>query len=413
MSSPDRATCRMLFVVGGPGNAERVDVSDLFARRLAASDFEVDYVIYGLHETAAWRQMEWRGARAWVVGRSRRGGLAGALISKLYEALADIRVFWASLRRGYDVVQVRDKFVVGVLALLACRLRGRLFTYWMSYPFAECRIVDGKEGNSRFPLASIVGGHCAKWLLYKVILPHADHVFVQSEQMKKDVAEEGVPTSKMTSVPMAVSETLLDVPIAKVEPNTILYLGTLVRVRRLDTLLDAMKIVLTKHASARLFFVGDGDSPEDRAFLERRAKELGISESVVFTGMLAMGEAHEHVSRSAVCLSPFYPIPILLSTSPTKISEYMALGRPVVANAHPEQSQIIEQSGAGYCVEWSAEEFARAIVKLLDDPAAAEEMGERGRAFVRANRTYGVVAPKVASVYRQLLADRALQPARR
>lgn len=413
MSDRDRATCRMLYVVGGPGNAERVDVSDLFARRLAASDFDVDYVIYGLHENAAWRQVEWRGARAWVVGRSRKGGLAGALISKMYEALADIRVFWASLRRGYDVVQVRDKFVVGVLGLLACRLRGRLFTYWMSYPFADCRIVDGREGNSRFPLASIVGGHCAKFLLYKVILPHADHVFVQSEQMKKDVAEEGVPNSKMTPVPMAVSESLLDVASAGVDEKTVLYLGTLVRVRRLDTLLDAMKIVLAQHPSARLFFVGDGDSPEDRAFLERRAKELGIDESVVFTGMLPMAEAHAYVSRSAVCLSPFYPIPILLSTSPTKISEYMALGRPVVANAHPEQSRIIEQSGAGYCVEWSAEEFARAIVKLLDDPFAAEEMGERGRAYVRANRTYGVVAPRVASVYRQLLAERALQPVRR
>jgi glycosyltransferase involved in cell wall biosynthesis len=217
----------------------------------------------------------------------------------------------------------------------------------------------------------------------------------------------------MTPVPMAISESLLDVASDEVEAKTILYLGTLVRVRRLDMLLDAMKIVLAKHSSARLFFVGDGDSPEDRSFLEKRAKELGIGQSVVFTGKLPMDEAHEYVSRSAVCVSPFYPIPILLSTSPTKISEYMALGRPVVANTHPEQSQIIEQGGAGYCVEWSAEEFARAIVKLLDDPAAAEEMGERGRAFVRANRTYGVVAPKVASVYRQLLADRALQPARR
>ena len=81
----------------------------------------------------------------------------------------------------------------------------------------------------------------------------------------------------------------------------------------------------------------------------------------------------------------------------------MALSRPVVANAHPEQSLIIADSQAGICVEWSAENFANAILQLLNDPEAAEEMGRRGREYVRANRTYAVVAPAVADVYRELL----------
>lgn len=406
MSDNTDSICRMLYVVGGPGNAERVDVSDLFAKRLANSGFQIDYVIYGLHETASWQEIEWRGATAWVVGRTAKGGLVGALTNKLYEVMADFRAFWKTLTGSYDVIQIRDKFVVGVLCLAATKLRGKIFTYWMSYPFAECRIVDGKEGNSRFPLISMMGGHCAKWLLYKVIMPFSDHVFVQSEQMKKDVAEHGIPVAKMTPVPMAVDEDLLERPPATVEPGTILYLGTLIRVRRLDTLLEAMQQVLAKHPAARLIFVGDGDSPDDRNFLERRTRELSLESAVRFTGMLPMSEAHEYVSRAAVCLSPFYPIPILLSTSPTKISEYMAFGRPVVANAHPEQSRIIAESGAGICVEWSAEAFADAIVSLLDDPEAAEKMGSRGRHFVKANRTYAVVAPAVAGVYRKLLAGK-------
>ena len=93
----------------------------------------------------------------------------------------------------------------------------------------------------------------------------------------------------------------------------------------------------------------------------------------------------------------------MMSTSPTKISEYMALSRPVVANAHPEQSLIIADSQAGICVEWSAENFAQSILQLLNNPEAAEEMGRRGREYVRANRTYAVVAPAVADVYRDLL----------
>jgi glycosyltransferase involved in cell wall biosynthesis len=393
----------MLYLVGGPGNAERVDVSDLFARRIAATGMQVDYVIFGLHETRAWQQIEWRGATAWVVGRSESGGVVGALISKFYELLSDLRTFWKALVGNYDIIQIRDKFVVGVLCLLAAKLRGRVFTYWISYPFAECRIVDGKEGNSRFPRLSIMGGHTAMWLLYKIIMPFADHVFVQSEQMKSDIAEHGIAPLKMTPVPMAVGEELLDIEPSAIEADTILYLGTLIRVRRLETLLEALQIVRESKPDAQLIFVGEGDSPEDRQFLQSRSTELGLDTAVVFTGMLPMAEAHAYVSRAAVCVSPFYPIPILLSTSPTKISEYMALSRPVVANAHPEQSLIIADSQGGICVEWSAENFAAAILKLLNDPDAAEEMGRRGREYVRKNRTYAVVAPAVADVYRELM----------
>ena len=89
----------------------------------------------------------------------------------------------------------------------------------------------------------------------------------------------------------------------------------------------------------------------------------------------------------------------------------MALGRPVVANAHPEQSQIIAESGGGLCVEWSAEEFASAIMALLGDPEEAEAMGRAGRRFVAGNRTYSVVAPKVAAKYRELVSTESVQAA--
>jgi hypothetical protein len=36
--------------------------------------------------------------------------------------------------------------------------------------------------------------------------------------------------------------------------------------------------------------------------------------------------------------------------SPTKLVEYMALGKAVVANDHPDQRMVLEQSGAGICV---------------------------------------------------------------
>lgn len=394
---------RMLYLVGGPGNAERVDVLELFTKHLAAFGLQVDYVIFDRGPSPAWRKTEWHGATAYVVGRSRMSGVPGAVINKLYELGADLRTLWLTLRGPYDIVQIRDKFVAGVLCLFAARIRRARFVYWLSYPYAEGRVLDAREGRALVPWLSLIGGKISGWLLYHVIMPAADHNFVQSDQMLLDVAAQGVRAERMSSVPMAVSEALLHRSAGAVTPDTILYLGTLLRVRHLEVLIEALHIVKQRHPRARLIFVGDGESPDDLAFLEDTARRLGLAESVEFTGKLPMESAHERATRAAVCVSPFFPTPILQSTSPTKLNEYMALGRPVVANAHPEQSRTIEQSGGGLCVEWSAAGFAAAISTLLSDPGAAERMGMAGREYVRTHRVYPVIARQVADKYRQLL----------
>ena len=108
-----------------------------------------------------------------------------------------------------------------------------------------------------------------------------------------------------------------------------------------------------------------------------------------------------YVRDANVCVSPIYPSPMFNAASPTKLIEYMAMGKPVVANEHPEQSMVIEQSGAGYCVAWDEDAFAEAIVRLLNAPELATEMGERGRRYVAEHRAYDKLTDLVE---KQLLA---------
>ena len=77
----------------------------------------------------------------------------------------------------------------------------------------------------------------------------------------------------------------------------------------------------------------------------------------------------------------------------------MAIGKAVVANDHPEQRLIIEESGAGICVPYQEKAFADAIVELLHHPARAEEMGKRGRSYVFKHRSYGKIADIVENQY--------------
>jgi len=188
----------------------------------------------------------------------------------------------------------------------------------------------------------------------------------------------------------------------KSEGRIVLYLGTLIKDRRLDFLVRVHKKVISEIPEAKLYFVGGGQCDEDEQRLLDEAERLGISDSVLITGFLPVEQAWQYVNRATVCLSPFYPTPILNSTSPTKLVEYMAFGKPVVANDHPDQRKVINESGAGYCVPWDEDIFAGAIIKIIGDPATAKAMGQYGRQYVEKYRSYGAIADSLDSTYRKL-----------
>lgn len=327
------------------------------------------------------------------------------------DVINDFRMVWLIKRDTYDIVQVKDKYLAAVLALMLAKLRGVKYCYWLAYPHAEASIYSGRMGYARYRWVTYLKGMVYHFCLYKVILRFADHAFVQSEQMKSDIIAERIPAGKMTPIPGSLnldqipyrrkSRRILEETCNK--GRKIVYLGTLLSVRRLDFLIRVIAEVLKKYPDAKLYLLGKGEQPQDEKLLQSEINRLNVGHAVVMTGQLPIEDALTHVADADVCLSPYYPIPILNSTSPTKLIEYMAMGKAVVANDHPEQSLVINESGAGYCSAWSEKEFSEAISKLLDDPTRAREMGEKGRKYVESRRTNSRMADIVENKYYDLL----------
>jgi glycosyltransferase involved in cell wall biosynthesis len=393
---------RLLIISSDTYPPTRVDLSVLFGIELAGRGHTIDLILQSEADCARPYTSAWGGGRAWVGATDSGASLASRLKKHLYGIGNDLRVFSRLRRPFYDAVEVKDKFLSGVMALLASRLFHTRFIYWLSYPFPEHYLLRAADGTARYPLLYKVRGTGFKWLLYRWLLPRADHIFVQSEQMRLDVAAQGIPLDKMTAVPMGVRIDLCAAPdlsrSRRIMPGgapCVLYLGTLNRVRRLDFLIRAFARVIAVKPEALLYIVGQGDHPEDRTFLENEAARLNIGSSVLFVGQLPQQQALAYVQESDVCTSPFYPTPILQSTSPTKLVEYLAAGKPVVANDHPEQRRVIEESGAGICVAYDEDAFAAAILELLGDPERSRAMGERGRRYVIEHRSYGAIADMV------------------
>lgn len=393
---------RLLVISSDTYPPTRVDVSVLFGIEMAGRGHEIDLILQSEAACPHPYVTQWAGGRAWVGATDHGHSLFSRLRKHAFGIANDLRLFSRLRQTQYDAVEVKDKFLSGVFALMASRLYRARFIYWLSYPFPEHYLLRAKDDGARYPLLYRVRGLAFKWLLYRWLLPAADHVFVQSEQMRQDVAATGIPLNKMTAIPMGISLDMCALVDSsqnrRVLPRgspCVLYLGTLNKVRRLDFLIRVFAEVKTAIPSALLYIVGRGDDPEDQAFLENEVARLDLQSSVVFVGQLPQAQALKYVQEADVCTSPFYPTPVLQSTSPTKLVEYMAIGKAVVANDHPEQKRVIEESGAGLCVPYAEQPFAAAIVSLLQNPDTAQLMGQRGRRYAIEHRSYGVIADTV------------------
>lgn len=398
---------RILFVTSDKYPTFRPAARVIFGEELVARGHIIDWIIQAEKDSGVSYCKPYGNGKAYIAATDDGGTRWRRLRKHFLDLLNDLKIFNLARRNHYDLIQVKDKYLAALFAIVAAKISKIPMVYWLAYPHAEASLHEAKEDIARYRYFYLLRGYFFKILLYKIILPAADHVFVQSEQMKLDIAREGIRLSKMTPVPGAIS--LSDIPymatlskVASIKPagvNYVVYLGTLMRTRRLDFIIRVHARIMDTYPNAILILVGKGEMPEDEQYLIHEAERLGIRRSVLFTGHLPMNKAWEYVREADVCLSPYYPTPILNSTSPTKLIEYMAMGRPVVGNDHPEQSLVISQSGAGLCVPWNEEAFASAIVTLLSDPALSERMGVKGRQYVEENRTNAIMATKIEEQY--------------
>ncbi|HKT73129.1 MAG TPA: glycosyltransferase family 4 protein [Steroidobacteraceae bacterium] len=403
---------RLLVVSSDPYPPTRVDVSVLFGEELSGRGHQIDWLLQSEVPCERSYVASWGGGKAWVAATNDRPSLMDRLRKHSAGIWNDARLFRLLRGDAYEAIEVKDKFVSAVFALVAARLYRKKFIYWLSYPFPEEYLLRATDGTARYPRLYKIRGNAFSFLLYRVLLPAADHVFVQSEAMRAAIAAKGVPLAKLTAVPMGVrlktSEAAIHARrLIPPEERCFLYLGSLGKGRRIDFLLRVHALVLRELPATKLYLVGKAEDAEDERLLVAEAEKLGILSAVVFVGHLPQQQALEYVQEADVCVSPLYPTPVFNVASPTKLVEYMAMGKAVVANTQPDQQLLIEQSGGGYCVPYDEGEFAKAIVALLRAPDLRMVMGELGKRYIQQHRGYGTIADTVEKKMLEIVADGA------
>jgi len=124
--------------------------------------------------------------------------------------------------------------------------------------------------------------------------------------------------------------------------------------------------------------MGDGEVFEEMRAL---ADRLGLADRVEFTGWLEHEAIGRALSSSDVCLAPDPKSPLNDLSSMVKISEYMAMSRPIVSFDLAE-SRLSAGDAAVFAAPADHAGFARLVSDLLDEPGRRVRMGKAGRARV-------------------------------
>ncbi|MDD6965979.1 MAG: glycosyltransferase family 4 protein [Firmicutes bacterium] len=143
------------------------------------------------------------------------------------------------------------------------------------------------------------------------------------------------------------------------EHRVVLNLGRLGTEKNLDEVVRLFALQLQRQPNLTLLIVGDGPAREK---LCQQAKELGISDHVIFTGMVEPDQVQKYYQLGDVFVSA--------STSETQGLTYIeaaANGLPLVCREDPCLEGVISQGENGYTYR-SPDEFLDEMDKVLADP---------------------------------------------
>ncbi len=173
--------------------------------------------------------------------------------------------------------------------------------------------------------------------------------------------------------------------------------GRMVFVKGHRVLVDASpKIVEGLKDGDRVFFLMVGDGPL-RGDMERRSRDLGVSENFIFLGF------RRDVAR-LLSGADLMVMPSLNEGLGMSMVEAMALSLPVVGTEVGGIPEVVEDGVTGLLVPPNdSGELARACIEVLKDIDRAREMGIQGRK--RADRLFDIKNTVMATeaLYRELM----------
>jgi glycosyltransferase involved in cell wall biosynthesis len=235
------------------------------------------------------------------------------------------------------------------------------------------------------PIRRLVGLHLADQIV---------SVSQSGRQFYLDVI--GLPTEKVCVIPapMAVA------PEHPAPTNAKPMIGTaaeLTERKGLLDLVDAAQLVVASHPDAQFLIMGRGHL---EARLKERIAAKGLGSTVHLLGFVP--DASDRMAQWDI-----FVLPSISDLFPRAILEAMAQGLAVISTTVDGALDMVVNGETGLLVPPAdPPALAQAIIRLLDDPALARQMGRKGRARVAQVFNVEGVVQRIDALYQDVLRRR-------
>lgn len=176
------------------------------------------------------------------------------------------------------------------------------------------------------------------------------------------------------------------------------YLGSITELRCIEELMGAMASPELGN-DIRLNLAGRFEDDE----LEWRVRAMPGWSRVDFLGFCSRDQVSSVLAGARAGMLLFRPAANHDEAMPTKLFEYLGAGLPVIISNTMKCSAIVQEHDCGIIVNPAdVDAIARAITYLIEHPAVAQAMGERGRKLVTERFQWTSEAHKLTNLYAEI-----------
>lgn len=190
-----------------------------------------------------------------------------------------------------------------------------------------------------------------------------------SEGVRQSLLAQGLPADKTVAIPNGVDLARFPAPAGEREPGLVMS-ARFARQKDHATLVDAMGLLARRGLTPRLRLAGTGPLLER---IKLRAARLGLGDQIVFLG-------HHADMPGLLSCQAIYVLSTHYEGMPLALVEAMAAGCACIASDVVGVRGVVEDGVTGLLVpEGDAQALAKAIARLLQDPALAARLGAAAR----------------------------------
>ncbi len=168
------------------------------------------------------------------------------------------------------------------------------------------------------------------------------------------------------------------------------------RYRRTDVFLEAVKTIVKEFQNVKILLVGRSSQIEESVI--QPVKQLGVGKWIVLGGY----QTKDYLDTLA-CMDIFVFLMAGSDGTARALREAMAMGKPAIVADRGMLPELVEDGISGLVVNDTAEELARAVLRLLHHPEMREALGKA--AYRKAHQDFQLdrQVDAVESFYRQMV----------